>query len=368
MEMPNSRYEIIRNIFCVAASRGKKRIIFLKDNDDFLSEKTLSTYIDTVHSFNVFEMSSMFDFKYREDIKRCYDQLNIERIGMENATDISINSSDGLIDLSPCIGNYQEAVFFEKYDIDKAIRLRISYDRIKKELSKKPEEIFDFSSLLESVEEKVAKEYKDEIGSKTLDEKILYLTTLDTKQERYKHQVKVPFVTDRQKELIVNRLKTRFRTDEQVQEKCTIKFAYRNGGTEMFQAIGYTDVIKDDIVYELKFVSELSHEHFLQCASYMLALELNKGILWNTKDNTMYSITIPDRIEFLNCVVRTITKGIIDKYYNPNIKHYQYNSDNDDDDEVIIISSRKAVNNWENRKRNNEDDNEYSTVKKRRGY
>ena len=41
-------------------------------------------------------------------------------------------------------------------------------------------------------------------------------------------------------------------------------------------------VIKNDIVYELKFVSELTHEHFLQCASYVVALGLEKGILWNT--------------------------------------------------------------------------------------
>lgn len=58
--------------------------------------------------------------------------------------------------------------------------------------------------------------------------------------------------------------------------------------------------MKGDTVYELKFVSELRHEHFLQCAVYMAALELPKGILWNTRDNTAYEIEIPDRASFLD--------------------------------------------------------------------
>ncbi|OUM60971.1 hypothetical protein PIROE2DRAFT_62805 [Piromyces sp. E2] len=361
LEMPNARYEIIRNIFCVAASRGKKRIIFLKNNEyeGLLSEKKMSTFVNTVHDFKVFEMSSMFDFKYREDIKRCYDQLNIERIKMEDTTEISINSSDGLIDLSPCIGNYQEAVFFDNYDIDTAIQSRLSYSKIQKELKKSTENLIDIDSVIENIEKTVAEQYKSEFHGSSLDKKILYLTTLDTKQERYKHQVKVPFVTSSQKELIVNRLKTQFKTNEEVQVKCKIEFAYGDGRTEKFQAIGSTDVIKDNVVYELKFVSELSHEHFLQCASYMVALELDKGILWNTKDNTMYSITIPDRIEFLNCMVRAITKGIINQYYNPNKAPYQYSSD----DDLIIISSKKTINDyWEERKRSIDDIEEIEDI------
>ena len=69
--------------------------------------------------------------------------------------------------------------------------------------------------------------------------------------------------------------------------------------------------MKGDTVYELKFVSELRHEHFLQCAVYMAALDLPKGILWNTRDNTAYEIEIPDRAAFLDAVTRTVTKGMI---------------------------------------------------------
>ena len=50
------------------------------------------------------------------------------------------------------------------------------------------------------------------------------------------------------------------------------------------------------------------HTHFLQCASYMVALNLSKGILWNTKKNEMYEIEVPDRGAFRRAVLRAVTK------------------------------------------------------------
>ena len=77
---------------------------------------------------------------------------------------------------------------------------------------------------------------------------------------------------------------------------------------------------EDNVVYELKYVSQLSHENFLQCACYIIALGLKKGILWNTKDNSMFEITIPNVEDFLNATVRAITKNQIKEYIRPNIE------------------------------------------------
>ena len=66
---PQQSYAILRNIFCVAASRGKSHIIFVKPDDAMLSEKTLSTYIETNQKFEDLEMSEMFEFKYKEDVE-----------------------------------------------------------------------------------------------------------------------------------------------------------------------------------------------------------------------------------------------------------------------------------------------------------
>jgi hypothetical protein len=77
-----------------------------------------------------------------------------------------------------------------------------------------------------------------------------------------------------------------------------------------------TDEIYEGMIYELKFSSELSHEHFLQLASYMAALNVPVGRLWNVRFNKMYEVRIKDRDKFLNDVVKTITKGYI-QYFEP---------------------------------------------------
>ena len=52
----------------------------------------------------------------------------------------------------------------------------------------------------------------------------------------------------------------------------------------------------------------------------MIEMKLKKGIIWNTRDNTMYSIKIKNTKAFMDSVTRAITKGAIEKYYKPIIK------------------------------------------------
>ena len=96
----------------------------------------------------------------------------------------------------------------------------------------------------------------------------------------------------------IDRLKTHLNKDEYAQVECQFDFSNQENGEVKFSARGFADVVKDNIVYELKSVSELTHEHFLQCACYMAAMNLQKGILWNTRDNTSYEIEISERKVF----------------------------------------------------------------------
>lgn len=116
--------------------------------------------------------------------------------------------------------------------------------------------------------------YTKTVRNGSLDQKILFLVSLDTKQKRYRMQVGVPFVSNEQSELIKKRLRTRLSGGEDAQIECRIDFADQKNQRTKFSAKGFADVVKNDIVYELKFVSELTHEHFLQCASYMVAMNL----------------------------------------------------------------------------------------------
>ena len=180
--------------------------------------------------------------------------LKIKKLAVEDNSLIAVKNTDDLIDLSPCIGIYQEAVFFDHYQIDADIKLLIS-----------------LNTKLEGL-------YTEEVKNSSLDQKILFLVSLETRQRRYRVQVITPFINKEQSDMIKARLKTRLNQDENAQVECSIDFYNRKSGKLVFSAKGFADVVKDNIVYELKFVSELMHEHFLQCASYMVAMDLPRGI------------------------------------------------------------------------------------------
>ena len=165
--------------------------------------------------------------------------------------------------------------------------------------------------------------YTDEVKNSSLEEKILFVTSLETKQNRYRNQVAVPFISDAEESAICERLATRLSRDEDVQSACALYFSNKRNVELLFTAFGMADAVKDDVIYELKFVSELTHEHFLQCASYVVAMGKKKGILWNTRDNTLYEITVPNKSRFLDAVSNAITKGAIKKYNKPSDKNIQ---------------------------------------------
>ena len=290
--MPQTKYEIMRNIFCVAASRGKERIIFVRNGSEKgktketpLTEKMLSTPTEENMIFNDFDISDMFDFKYKEDVEECFQELEIKEIPLTDKTVIDIKNSDELIDLSPCIGTYQETVFFKGYDIDKEIAYTIKLHPDRPPLN------YDTNGHLE--------------------DKILLLTAFETYQDRYVKQVEKPIVSNEQKSMLKKRLSTVFTPFESVQILGSM--CVRNKKKEpLFFIDGKCDVLTNDAVYELKFVYELKHEHYLQLACYMVALDMEKGILWNTKKNEMYEISIPDKAVFMKKVVKAITKGKVE--------------------------------------------------------
>lgn len=296
---PLQSYEILRNIFCVAASRGKNQIIFVESDEVELSEKTLSTPVNMNLKFENMEISDMFEFKFKEDIEQCFSLLKTKKLDRKDTSIIQIKNNDGLIDLSPCIGIFQEATYFDGYSIDESIKFHIAIDEDKRFL------------------------YTDEMKAAPLEEKILFLTSLETKQNRYLNQVSVPFIREKEGKAICERLATRLSKNEVVQSACALYFSNKKEGDLLFSAFGMADAVKDDIVYELKFVSELTHEHFLQCASYVVAMGKKKGILWNTRNNSVFEITVPNKTRFLNAVVNAITKGAIRKYYKPSDKSIQ---------------------------------------------
>ena len=107
--------------------------------------------------------------------------------------------------------------------------------------------------------------------------------------------MKTPFVNSVTTRRICARLSTMFVADEQVQQYCQIDFAADKNRSRAFSAIGHADLVRDNTVYALRFTSRLSHEDFLECACYMIGLGVSKGVVWNVRDNAMFSVEIPDR-------------------------------------------------------------------------
>ena len=278
MSQTGTEYEILRNLFCVAASRGKRGIVFVLDDEQkLLSKAVLKTKVETNYKYTtLLNISEMFEHKFEEDVRECYNLLNIKEKKKRDKSYIDVKVTDEKIDLSPCIGKYQEACFFKNFSMENEYKL---FNKTTNNYH------LDFSK----------------VKNKSLDEQICTLIAASTRQDRYKTQVQYPIITENEKLKIINRLKKVFNYSETAQKECIVDL-------QIVKAVGYADVVKNNIVYELKFVSELQPTHFLQCAMYMIALNIRKGIVWNVRTNEIYEIEIKNKRDFLNAVVKTITK------------------------------------------------------------
>lgn len=329
-DKPGVNTDIIRNIFLVAATRGKKMVMFVpqykkqKGNIPVMTRDTFpKNEIHKVPMKNV-DISKMFAYQNNDDLDKCYSFIKKKKLRADDASVINIRTNDGFIDLSPCIDIYQEAAYFDNYNIMRE---------------------FDFINNLNRSDNPVDYDYINEHPD--LEERICYLVSLKTSQNRYKNQIDLPLVNDKHSTEIMERLSARIDKDADVQIECYIPFGkldpkYRtNDGTyrPYFFAKGIADAVIDNTVYDFKFVKELGHEDFLQCAAYMIALNCNKGILWNIRDNSIYSVSIRDKEGFMDAVTACITHHELTYYFNPyDIKDIQWNeADNNDNSEELVI-------------------------------
>lgn len=293
IQKPDSRYEIIRNIFCVAASRGKKKIIFVKEDKlGLLTWSMLSKGRDGDGGIKDMDISSMFDFKFAEDVDAAYKELDLKKIEPAGFN-INAPTSDCLIDLSPCIGIFTEANYFEQYDIDREIRF--------------------WTEMNPDAKFRADMDY----ANYTPEQKTLLLTYLETNQNRYWSQVRLPFISQANVVAIADRLAERLPKDAASQRECVVGCAAKSNQTTAFRLKGLCDVIHDGFVWELKFVAELSQTHFLQLAMYMIALDIPVGRLWNVRNGELWEVRIPRAQSFLSKAVRAATKGRVGTYYRP---------------------------------------------------
>ncbi len=289
--MPNTDPEILRNVFLVAASRGKQQVVFVQPSDGGRRRKGSIGYIPVKEFHDLkkaapkydrpFFASQAFDFTYAENVQSCIDLLDRRRLGVKDGTVIDIDRTDGLIDLSPAVGHYQEALFFTKYNA-------------------KDEFFRRESPLTQFLQTKLSDNPWDNA---------LILTAIETDQLRYNLQVdrQIPReVTD----MLSSRLAELLPRDASVQREMLLSghAVSTSGNRTKLEIAGVADVVYRDTVFELKYTTELSKEMFLQLGLYIAISGLPQGVLWNTRTNERWLVKVPDVKTFLNAVITCITK------------------------------------------------------------
>jgi hypothetical protein len=287
---PNVKSDILRNVFCVGASRGKREIIFVEGSSRLME---VGDFTGKGVDAGEYYISDMFSFKYSEMVDECFKMLSLEKLSSEDEANIEVDQRDDLIDLSPAAGIYAQADYFKNYSIEKDIEALVEKYR---------DRDFYIHYVLKSISNKIKRMRgvsEEERNRQELIDKILLIVATQTYQNRYVEQVTKRIIGNEAKKQINSRLAEHLRDDCEVQVGCNI-----NMSGKILK--GVADAVQDGVVYELKFVSELSHEHFLQCACYAIAMGLDYGILWNIRTNERWKVSIINREQFKNQVLDTV--------------------------------------------------------------
>lgn len=217
----------------------------------------------------------------------CLDVMSMRIDGKDDSV-IRINENDELIDPRPCIIYYLKAFYLKKYKI--------------------------FSCIEQIYKARPNEKCDPDIREASLEEKILYLVSLETRQIRYRKQVEIPFIKQFQKNQLEYRMSEILNKDDDAQIFCSLGFVDETG-KRLFDAIGFADVVKEDTIFNLYYTEQFSHENYLITACHMVALGKDKGFLWNLYNNQMCCIKIPDKHKFMDAVAVAMTKGKLKKYY-----------------------------------------------------
>lgn len=327
LRMPNVDPVILRNVFLVAASRGKERVVFVRGQDAGDSIRSKIGFIPTERFLRLpaveapeygreLEPAQCFDFKYAENVEECFGLLSRRRLDDGTGTVIDIDRTDGLIDLSPAVGHYQEALYFSGYDASKEITAHAGKS---------------------STADRVGPIAKRLLRRNELDawKGALLLSAIDTEQMRYAEQV--DRVVDATAEAALKaRLATLLPPNAPVQVHTRLQgVAYRSDGlgTQMDFG-GFMDVVYEGAAYELKFTTELSHTMFLQLGMYLVLSKTPRGVLWNTRTDERWEVKVPDAAAFMDAAAKCVSKQWYDGYaMGADAETWEGNVDGDDEGE-----------------------------------
>ena len=281
---------VLKNLFLVAASRGKDYNVFCyKGAAEILDFGTVGRISGSVPvDMRVAYISDLYDYKLKEDVDSCISCLEISSAG-QDLGDIAVRTKVGQIDISMCQGIYAQAVYFRNYDIELAIDIAWNERTAKGNHPRLP--AYD--------------------KAWPLWKKVLFLVALETGQERYVTQVTENYVDEDDEQSLIDRLSAMFDPFSVAEKSCTIvyKDCRAHGVTYGDKLLrGRADLMVRGIPWELKLVTDLKPEHALQVALYAVATGADYGMVYNIRTGETWRVDIPDKSEFLKRTLRCLSK------------------------------------------------------------
>lgn len=290
---------ILRNLFLVAASRGKREIVFYRGSKDRLLQCRTLRQLCGGSKLNsqTEDISQAFYYRRREDVDACLAKVRVESMRPPGRK-LDIPTTDGMIDLGPCLSEYALARFFSLWDIE------YSVEQAQDNLERMREGLGDSVPSMVGLPE-----YDPEWP---LWKKVLFLTALLTTQERYFTQITRPFLNARSEKALLDRMATMFKGDEFVDIPCRVVYrdlVYEGAEMREKQLLGSVDVEKDNQLYMVVFSPVISDESRLSAALTAVATGKPCATVWNLYDNSMEQVFVSDTEGFLSAVCGCVTNG-----------------------------------------------------------
>lgn len=314
---PGARQEIIRNLFLVAASRGKNRIIFVsprsqriiaEPNDATIGAIELDTFTelgeDALPDYKgeILTGGEIFGYKRTEDVLRCLENISIEVIN-EGGSPVPYDGMDGLINLNQAIETYTFSQFFDNFSpwaIAGATKMRQLRG--------------DKSYIILPLYERLHGLYLSYDGKKRDWFASLACEALSTTHQRYVDQVDHSNIPSGNTRLLTN-LSHMFNPDDPHQIPVRSNCIVTNGDvTSSFTYEGSITAAHEDengqlIPYAVTINEDFSSVQILTAAMDMVIAGKTSIRLYSMTTNRMIEVTVPDTTAFLDSAALCMSQG-----------------------------------------------------------
>ena len=289
-----SKFNILKNKFLVAASRGKETIIFVKpkvSKDKLLQGEILKEVLcspfeqQEEKNFNVNNMYEYRIPKLVRKVENCIDYKIIKK-PISDFKKINIKTSYGTIDISSAISSFIKINYFKNYNIDTLINFLNFFSTDNNQL-------------------KISK-------SEPIQQQLLDILAFETSKDRYRTQVPCPYLNEEQIKYLYNLMKS-FKFNKNAVNDKEIQVGIEAEIEKIGIIRGQIDAIQNNNIIEFKYKKNIETHDFLQIGTYLSLKNYKKGLLYNLYDESIYEIRIKDKKKFLDSMTQVLSNNHVRK-------------------------------------------------------